>query len=203
MKELRPRKPKEGIPKPKESLTTAERAQRYKLQNVVHKSERRYRDCLRQDAAKWEDYLKSERERKRNERINRTEEQKQIDGGRAKNRLRQREYKKRQEEKGIKPKPKENKVLTRSQKEEQRGYWRERQKICRSKKSSQKKRRIKERDRNYRRNVRTKDSSTQANEFHESDDKSTTTLSCYSKEAVRKSASRCHLPSHAEKFAET
>ena len=96
----------------------------------------------------WESFKAKEAARKRIERQNLTEEQKAQ--YREKSRERQRRYQQRLREKGIKPKQNIKVMVTRSEREKTRAYWKQKQAECRARKSSQKKRRIKEYDGSYR-----------------------------------------------------
>ncbi|MES9901055.1 MAG: hypothetical protein ABW168_00060 [Sedimenticola sp.] len=148
--------------------------------------------------ALWECFKEKERVRKRLERMHQTKEQKDIN--REQSKIRQRLYKQRMKDKGVKVKPKAPRILTRSEREKQRIYWRETQKKCRINRTSQKERRVKEHDKSYRQDIR------QPRNFFRPDQQNSTSQSTeYSNSAIRQSASRAKrkLPKNATQFAET
>lgn len=88
--------------------------------------------------------------------------------------------------------------MTRKAQDRQRTYWRIKQQESRSKRSSQKIRRKKEKDRIYLNNKKTDEEQTECEEKPQNEE--VTTPGCMSHSAVRKAAQRTKLPA---KFADT
>ncbi|WAR11448.1 LOW QUALITY PROTEIN: hypothetical protein MAR_025628, partial [Mya arenaria] len=134
----------------------------------------------------WEAHLAIERTRKKLYRLRQRSEE-QIAKEKEQNIIRQDRYRKRQREKGVKPKKnkQDKRPKTRHEVETQRKYWRTKKAESRLRRHPQKKRRYKESDREYRKIVRTP----------KVDPKP-----C---KAMRQAVSRCKFPKSPRKFAAT
>ena len=156
---------------------------------------RAYRQRIKLDKERQREVLDKANERKRKFRATRTDEPKDKERGKAQ--IRQRRYLAKKTTAGEKHTVQP--AMTRTEHEEKMNYWKEKKRQQRAAMSSQKRLRIREKDKEYRRQKR----QAEQTKRHDSSTQESTSV-IYSSEAKRKAASRVKtkMPQDPNKFAE-